>query len=224
MANTLRLGPKGVLLAATTIAAAALCIAAALYESFPGESAAISGFQELRSGPLDWAALVASFTAHYIVSIASVLAATLLFVLAKRRTDALVTFMVFIVELLGLAVKELVGRERPMYSILQDAPANPAFPSGHALHAMVFFGLLLVLAPTFAGSPRMTTLIRVVLSLLILACGASRVYLGVHWPSDVFGGFLLGALGLTGLLLVRNRLMAGSVASEKPLPSEETLA
>ncbi len=221
MGNTRRFSPKVAALAAAIGAAAALSATAAVYESFPGETAAITGFQALRSGSLDRVAIVASFTSHYIVSIVSVFAVVLLFFLAKRRTDALITFMVLIVELLGLAVKELVGRERPMYSILENTPTNPAFPSGHALHAMLFFGLLFVLAPTFAGSPRTTLIIRVSLSLLILACGASRVYLGVHWPSDVFGGFLLGGLGLAALLLVRNRLLAGKVTSEKPLPPEE---
>ena len=218
MRNT-RLGSRGALLAAALAAAAALCATAAVYQSFPGENAAITGFQELRSGPLDKAALITSFTSHYIVAAASVFAVMFLFVLAKRRTDALVTFMVLIVESLGVATKELAGRERPMYSILEDTPGNPAFPSGHALHAMVFFGLLLVLAPTFAGSPRKALSIRVVLSLLILACGASRVYLGVHWPSDVFGGFLLGALGLAGLLLIRKRLLSRKV-SESPSEKE----
>ena len=214
MGNTLRFSPKVAVLAAAFAAAAALCATAAVYESFPGETAAITGFQALRSGPLDKTALIASSTSHYIVAAVSIFAAILLFVLAKRRTDALVMFMVLIVELLGVAVKELVGRERPMYSILENTPTNPAFPSGHALHAMLFFGLLFVLAPTFAGSPRTTLIIRASLVLLILACGASRVYLGVHWPSDVFGGFLLGGLGLAALLLVRNKLLAGSVAPE----------
>ena len=217
--RNIRLGPRGALLAAALAVAAALCTTAAVYESFPGETAAITGFQELRSGPLDRAALIVSFTSHYIVAIVSTFAVISLFVLAKRRTDALFTFMVLIVEGLGLAVKELVGRERPLYSILEDTPNNPAFPSGHALHAMAFFGLLFVLAPTFAGSPRKTLFIRVVLSLLILACGASRVYLGVHWPSDVFGGFLLGGLGLAGLLLIRKRLLARKV-SESPSEKE----
>ena len=220
MRTFLPFSPTGAALATAFVAAAGLSVAAALYQSFPGENAAITGFQELRSFPLDQAARIASFTSHYIVAVASVFAVMLLFLLAKRRTDALVTFLVLIIELLGLAVKELVGRERPIYSILENTPTNPAFPSGHALHAMVFFGLLFVLAPTFAGSPGKALFIRAVLSLLILACGASRVYLGVHWPSDVLGGFLLGGLGLAGLLLVRNRLLAGKVASDKPLPLE----
>ena len=197
--RNIRLGPRGALLAAALAVAAALCATAAVYESFPGETAAITGFQELRSGPLDKAALIASFTSHYIVAIVSTFAVISLFVLAKRRTDALVTFMVLIVEGLGLAVKELVGRERPLYSILEDTPSNPAFPSGHALHAMVFFGLLLVLAPTFAGSPRKTLFIRVVLSLLILACGAlqglsgSPLAVGCLWRVPAGGPGLGGA-------------------------------
>jgi|tagenome__1003787_1003787.scaffolds.fasta_scaffold20988226_4 undecaprenyl-diphosphatase len=95
-------------------------------------------------------------------------------------------------------VKLLVGRLRPVVPIhLASAPGN-SFPSGHALDATVFYGvMLLVFLPII---PRRLRKLAVGLVItLVLVIGASRVALGVHYPSDVVGGWLLGIawLGIT---------------------------
>ena len=96
------------------------------------------------------------------------------------------------------AIKLLVGRLRPMVPTpVAVAPGN-SFPSGHALDATVFYGvMLLVFLPIIPRRLR-----RLVIGLaiaLVVMIGISRVALGVHYPSDVAGGWLLGVawLGIT---------------------------
>ena len=96
--------------------------------------------------------------------------------------------------------KEVIQRARPLNAIV--AEAGFAFPSGHATTAVVFFGLLvhLVLKSNFSRSFKISSLISVFLILLI---GFSRIYLNVHWFSDVLGGFALGLFIITGSILAK---------------------
>ena len=72
------------------------------------------------------------------------------------------------------------------------------------------FLLLFYLAGELIGPRWLKWPLRTVLVSAILAVGASRVYLGVHWPSDVLGGYLLGALWVWAVLWARKRLTSGS--------------
>jgi undecaprenyl-diphosphatase len=104
---------------------------------------------------------------------------------------------------LGLLVVILVGRglsEVQKYWIARARPElephlvvvkTSSFPSGHATSSMIFY-LALALALTAPGGQRRMAAIAAVL--LSLAIGTSRVMLGVHWPSDVIGGWSFGLL------------------------------
>jgi undecaprenyl-diphosphatase len=96
------------------------------------------------------------------------------------------------------AIKLLVGRLRPMVPMpIEHAPGS-SFPSGHALDSTVFYGvMLLVFLPIIP--PRLRKLAIGLVIALIALIGFSRVALGVHFPSDVVGGWLLGVawLGIT---------------------------
>jgi len=93
-------------------------------------------------------------------------------------------------------VKTLVARARPPQAFWAYTESGFSFPSAHAAMSLACYGFLIWLLWRSNSSRLWRTLGVVVLSLLILAIGFSRLYLGVHYFSDVFGGYVVGALCL----------------------------
>ena len=88
-------------------------------------------------------------------------------------------------------VKLLVSRPRPPVEHLQ-AVTGSSFPSGHAMQASAFWFSLVLAMPATRASPKLIRVAAVLALSIVLAVAASRVYLGVHYPSDVVAGMLLG--------------------------------
>lgn len=104
-------------------------------------------------------------------------------------------------------IKLIVERLRPAGINLIDLPSSYAFPSGHSFASLLLMGMVTVLLwEMFANYPRRrgirATLV-VTVALLVIAIGFSRIYLGVHWPSDVLGGWCLGGAWLALCVYVR---------------------
>ncbi|MFD0025935.1 phosphatase PAP2 family protein [Streptomyces sp. NPDC058382] len=95
--------------------------------------------------------------------------------------------------LLQQGIKAAVGRERPRWPDPVDSAHYAAFPSGHAMTAVVSCGMLLWLLRRYGAGPRVWRAALAVACVSVLGVGVTRLYLGVHWPSDVLGGWLLGA-------------------------------
>ncbi|MFI6357179.1 phosphatase PAP2 family protein [Streptomyces sp. NPDC050743] len=92
------------------------------------------------------------------------------------------------------SLKSAVDRPRPVWPDPVDSAGYAAFPSGHAMTATVVCGLLLWLLHRFgAGRARRRTAVAAAV-VSVVGVGLTRVWLGVHWPSDVLGGWLYGAL------------------------------
>lgn len=107
-------------------------------------------------------------------------------------------------------LKSLVGRLRPVLAHPIAHGTGSSFPSGHALGSMVCYGaLLLVFLPAARGRGR--TVLRVVVAAIILIVGISRILLGVHYVSDVVGGWAIGViwLGITAFAFELSRPAAG---------------
>ena len=104
--------------------------------------------------------------------------------------------------LLDSPIKALVNHPRPTSALVQvfATENGSGFPSGHALFAAVFLGLMAYLIITHLHKRSLRVLSFAGFLMLILLVGASRVYLGVHWPSDVLGGYLVGAVFLAVLI------------------------
>jgi len=93
--------------------------------------------------------------------------------------------------LISDVVKLLVSRPRPPVEHLQSVSGS-SFPSGHATQASAFWFSLVLAAHTARAAPLLTRSLAAVAALLVAAVAASRVYLGVHYLSDVIAGVLLG--------------------------------
>ncbi|MBZ9640793.1 phosphatase PAP2 family protein, partial [Streptomyces sp. PSKA30] len=94
-------------------------------------------------------------------------------------------------------LKSAVDRPRPVWSDPVDSAHYAAFPSGHAMTATVVLGLLLWLLHRHGADRALRRAALVVAAVSVLGVGLTRVWLGVHWTSDVVGGWLLGATVVT---------------------------
>jgi undecaprenyl-diphosphatase len=144
------------------------------------------------------------------------LAAAAWLVWRGRRTDSL---LVVVGTAGALAIwpllKVIIGRPRPAVDDHLVTVDSWSFPSGHSLNAMAVLGLLTVLAMRERPGRLRRVVLATVGALMVLMVGYSRVYLGVHWPSDVLAGWLIGALWLAVCftLVRRNRRPSGTVRS-----------
>ncbi|MEU6756682.1 phosphatase PAP2 family protein [Streptomyces sp. NPDC046685] len=139
------------------------------------------------------------------------LACVLLWRRGDRERALRVAVATVVATVVQQGVKALVGRERPVWSDPVDSAHYAAYPSGHALTATVVCGLLLWLLPRPA--PAWAPVAWAVAAVSVLGVGFTRIYLGVHWLSDVVAGWLLGvtlvALATSGSVRRRGSCPAG---------------
>ncbi|MEU3373419.1 phosphatase PAP2 family protein [Streptomyces sp. NPDC006660] len=113
------------------------------------------------------------------------------------RGERLLAVWVAVTSAAGTAVqqglKAAVGRERPHWPDPVASASYAAFPSGHALSVTVAFGLVVWLLTLGGARPAVRRAVLAVGVLSALGVGFTRLYLGVHWCSDVAGGWLTGA-------------------------------
>ena len=97
--------------------------------------------------------------------------------------------------ILSYGLKSVFGKTRPDLWESAIEEVSFSYPSGHALGSTVLYGFLAYLFAT--RFPQFAWLIYLIAVLLIGAIGSSRLYLGVHWPTDIIGGYGIGFLWLT---------------------------
>jgi len=116
-----------------------------------------------------------------------------------RRGALLVVVTLAGAGLLNGLLKFSFARVRPASFFDYPLPGSPSFPSGHALYAASIFGGLAVLLTARIPNLLLQLAIWFVAISLILLVGLSRVYLGVHYPSDVLAGYAIGIIWVIGV-------------------------
>jgi undecaprenyl-diphosphatase len=122
--------------------------------------------------------------------------------LIQRKWTYLWTFIASVVggQIIVTVIKNLVDRTRPPVAEALVIENTYSFPSGHSLIAVTFYGFLTYLVFKHLKS-RISKFFAVLIGLfIILSIGSSRVYLGVHFPSDVLAGYFIGSAWVAALI------------------------
>jgi len=119
----------------------------------------------------------------------------------KRGAVLLMTTMAGAV-ILNFALKVSFGRVRPDPFFDTPLPASYSFPSGHSLYAVCFYGVLAWLITARIQNKSLRIFIWSLAVLLALLIGLSRIYLGVHYPSDVIAGFAVAIVWILTVILI----------------------
>ncbi len=134
-----------------------------------------------------------------------VISLILLIALKNKRLGILTIVNLIVVGVFNFVIKIIVRRPRP-YGINIITESGFSFPSGHAMMSIAFFGLLIYFAYKFIKNKGMKIFFVILFIVIIFMLGVSRIYLGVHYFSDVLAGFLMGYVILSFDIFLFNRL------------------
>jgi undecaprenyl-diphosphatase len=148
--------------------------------------------------------------------IAAVVSFALFLILGWRRAALWTLINISGALVLDLTLKYSFARLRPL-PFFVPMPRTPSFPSGHALFSFCVYGVLAGLLAGRVRAMRWKVVIWTLAALLVGLIGLSRIYLGVHYPSDVIAGYLTGILWVGAMVAVdrmrKQRRASSPVAS-----------
>jgi len=136
------------------------------------------------------------------ISVATVCTGAILFIKKRFGNMYLLAGTVFGNAALVLLLKDLIERARPAAALAVYSETSYSFPSGHTSAAVAFYGVLAyILAQSYADTAKRANILFGWIFFMAMI-GFSRMYLGVHYASDVMGGYALGFLCLSmGIIL-----------------------
>jgi undecaprenyl-diphosphatase len=139
------------------------------------------------------------------IAILSIFVLLFLVAVLKHRMEVLIYLAaVFCTPILNRLLKLYFQRERPDLYRLIDI-GGYSFPSGHAMNAFSFYGILVFLIWRHIPSRWGRSAVILIGSFMIAAIGLSRIYLGVHYPSDIIGGYFASGYWLITVIWVFQR-------------------
>lgn len=188
----------------------ALAMLASLYDRFPGDEALADALQAFDVPVLGgFFAFINRLGDGWVaVPLAFSLIGALL--LVGHRWEALAVLAALLPRGFHTLVKDAVDRPRPDATLVHvtERADGSSFPSGHTVSTAVLFGVLFFVVPRVVREPLLRAMLQVFCLVVLAAAGPARVYVGVHWPSDVLGGYLLAFLALLPVVALLRRVDA----------------
>ena len=139
----------------------------------------------------DFATPIAKFITNFGGAIILIVLAFMLFIFIKnKKIGVSIISNLAIITVLNQLLKRIVQSPRPTeFRIVEES--GYSFPSGHSMVSMAFYGYLIYLIYKHVKNKYLKWISIILLSILICFIGISRIYLGVHYTSDVLGGFFI---------------------------------
>ena len=155
----------------------------------------------------DFTTPIAKFITNFGGAIFLIVLVIILFIVIKNKKIGISIFSnLVIITALNQLLKRILQRPRPTeYRIIEET--GYSFPSGHSMISMAFYGYLIYLIYKYVKNKYIKWISIVLLSILICTIGISRIYLGVHYVSDVLGGFLISISYLVIFISATNKFI-----------------
>jgi len=180
----------------------ALSVLAGQHDRLPGDLRLTEWLQDSPFPGEGISKAVRAVTSTQVVLVTGFVAAVGLWLLGRRRQALALAVALTVLPLAQHEIKEIVDRARPPPELVdvRTGFSSPSFPAGHVMSPTVLYGFLLCLSlwPPARSGGHLPGLVRAALgtwsaAVLVLSAPAN-VYMGVHWPSDVLGGYAWGVV------------------------------
>ena len=154
----------------------------------------------------DFATPIAKFITNFGGAIFLIGIAVILFIVIKNKKIGIsIITNLGIITILNQLLKRILQRPRPEeFRIINES--GYSFPSGHSMISMAFYGYLIYLIYKYVKNKYLKWFLITILGILIVNIGISRIYLGVHYTSDVLAGFLISISYLIVYISIVNKL------------------
>ncbi len=176
-------------------------------DPLPLDLAVQKAFFSLR-GPLLNPLVIA--VTHLSDTVTIVAFCAILLILPNRKKYGL---PVSLASLGGLAIykpmKHIFLRARPDAALHLVKQGGFSFPSGHSVTSVIFYGVLIYLLNRHCKNDKLRKVLTVICCFLALTIGPSRIYVGVHWPTDVLAGWCIGGAVLMVSICILERIYYG---------------
>ena len=192
----------------------ALAVLAAQHDTLPGDSGIVAWAQDRAFPGEAFSDVIRAITTTQVVLGTGAAAVLGLWLLGRRWEAALLAVGLIALPLLQSGLKELVDRPRPAEPLveLRAGFSGPSFPAGHVMSPTLLYGFLLYISLRTALPSGLGLVLGLWSAFVLIFAGPPNVWLGVHWPSDVLGGWAWALVLLVPLVYVCETMRRGRTA------------